>query len=250
MTSNNNNSNSSEQNYNQQYNNNLFSDVGPVGAIDNNSSNDSMINDLFQNDFPSTLPISQRELKETVDAVESNHFCYSSQFGSSLTSLASPIQPASITPPPIPPPRASSLSLSPPAASPPVQSPNAFQMPPKASPPLPVILEDLQSAHSNTTALSSQLSLSSPAPSVSIPTPTLPRDELSPVSLSFKSSASAPVPRMSKITTTEKEVIQFTKNQIQSQIYKENNDVQFNMKSNVLFGVDNESTSREVLEGG
>jgi len=36
---------------------------------------------------------------------------------------------------------------------------------------------------------------------------------------------------MSKITTTEKEVKEFTMNQIQSQIYKENNDVQFNIKS-------------------
>ena len=126
-TSNNNNSNENkgsntgnEQNYNQQNSNNPFSDVGPVGAIDNNSSNDSMINDLFQNDFQSTLPISQRELKETADAVESNHYRYSVQFGSSLTSSTSPIQTASITPPPIPPPRALSPLLSPPPIFPPV----------------------------------------------------------------------------------------------------------------------------------
>ena len=69
---------------------------------------------------------------------------------------------------------------------------------------------------------------------------------------------SPPPPPISKpeynLQTTEKEVLQFTIHQIRSKIYKQNDNIQFNIHSpkqvsKVLFGVDNESTSREVLEG-
>ena len=169
-----------------QYENNINNDSDNSTNNNRNDNDHSMIHDLFQNDFPASLPLSEREKEQTRKNFEFNHYQYSNQNRQQRR----------------PPPKA-------------------------ASPPrLPKVESKLETKPQG---LDETLKVPSPSPS---------------------SSSSEPV----RATTTEKEVLQFTIHQMKLQIYKENNNVQFNILSpkqvsNVLFGVDNESTNREVLEG-
>ncbi len=85
-------------------------------------------------------------------------------------------------------------------------------------------------------------------------TPKATQPKISSLASSEASNTSRLSPPPQKVTTSEKEILQFTIHQIQSQIYKLNNNTKFNINSykqvsKVLFGVETESTNREVLEG-
>ena len=177
----------------------------------NNNNNDSkmLIQNLFQDDFPSSsLPLSKNELQEMKQIVDDNHssssFVVQSNYNNNNNNNKRPKH----IPLPSPPPR--------------------------ANPPKPTSLLDLNNEES------SSQSSSPPQPS-STTTPSPPN------------IISTSKPKYN-LQTTEKEVLQFTIHQIRSKIYKQNDNIQFNIHSpkqvsKVLFGVDNESTSREVLEG-
>ena len=184
-----------------------------------NEEASAIMDDLFKDDFPASLPLSQQEIKETNDMVQTNHDRYAQYHQTDSTKEIK-----------------KEVNQIPKQQ---VEKSSSFVSPQKA-PPKASSQKTLTSKYDNNDVEQADDRYQSSTSSKS--------------SSSSSSSLSRLSPPPQKMKTSEKEILQFTIHQIQTQIYKLNNNEEFNIHSykqvsKVLFGVETESTNREVLEG-
>ncbi len=222
--------------------------------LNENKNDESLIQQLFEDDYPSTLPLpsqqqlhqpkAKREKTQRNDNFSGNEKPSSYQNDKYSNTYRSQ-QPKHV---PSPPPHTHALSPSPPPRASP---PNHFEYNEEIKKLNTQIPKNVPSS-----PLPPRASPIKPTPSISEYNETISEQTI------FTSSSIAPQPNKessnnpiyNNLQTTEKEYIQFNIQQIQYQLYKHNDNEAFNIHSHkqvskLLFGVDNESTNRDVLEG-